>query len=95
MDADQGELSRASFWRYHLIMTLCSVYMAMLLTNWGDSEDAEPTRRYNLGVASAWVQVAAIWTCSGRDPNPNPDPEPNPSPNPNPNQNPSPHPGPT
>jgi len=31
--------------------------MAMLLTNWGDSEDAEPTRRYNLGVASAWVQV--------------------------------------
>ena len=38
-------------------MTLCSVYMAMLLTNWGDSEDAEPTRRYNLGVASAWVQV--------------------------------------
>ena len=38
-------------------MTLCSVYMAMLLTNWGDSEDAETTRRYNLGVASAWVQV--------------------------------------
>jgi len=64
VDADQGELSRASFWRYHLIMTLCSVYMAMLLTNWGDSEDAEPTRRYNLGVASAWVQVAANWTCS-------------------------------
>lgn len=45
-------------------MTLCSVYMAMLLTNWGDSEDAEPTRRYNLGVASAWVQVGANWTCS-------------------------------
>merc|ERR1719337_159972 len=57
VNADQNELSRASFWRYHLVMTLCSVYMAMLLTNWGDSEDAEPTRRYNLGVASAWVQV--------------------------------------
>ena len=64
VNADQNELSRASFWRYHLVMTLCSVYMAMLLTNWGDSEDAEPTRRYNLGVASAWVQVAANWTCS-------------------------------
>jgi hypothetical protein len=64
VNADPNELSRASFWRYHLVMTLCSVYMAMLLTNWGDSEEAEPSRRYNLGAASAWVQVAANWTCS-------------------------------
>merc|ERR1719230_1986878 len=62
--ADQDELAPASFWRYHLVLTLCSVYMAMLLTNWGDSEAAEPTRRYNLGRASAWAQAAASWTCS-------------------------------
>jgi len=64
VNADSDELSPASFWRYHLVMTLCSIYMAMLLTNWGDSEDADPKSRYNLGYASAWVQVAANWTCS-------------------------------
>ena len=64
INADENELTPASFWRYHLIMTLCSIYMAMLLTNWGDSEDADVTTRYNLGVASAWVQVAMNWMCS-------------------------------
>ena len=64
VNADESELAPASFWRYHLVMTLCSIYMAMLLTNWGDSEDADVTRRYNLGRASAWVQAAANWTCS-------------------------------
>ncbi len=64
VDADPTELSPASFWRYHLVMTLCSIYMSMLLTNWGDSAAADPTRRYNVGYASAWVQVAANWVCS-------------------------------
>ena len=63
-------------------MFLCSVYMAMLLTNWGENRDYDEGgggsagrsleelpidlsgKRYNVGLASAWVQVGANWACS-------------------------------
>jgi len=64
VDIDEDDVEPCSFRVYHLVMLLCSVYMAMLLTDWGDSMDAPAGKRYNLGVASAWVQLASNWVCS-------------------------------
>ena len=61
---DEDDVEAGSFWSYHAIMLLCSIYMAMLLTDWGDSMDAPPGQRYNLGLASSWVQLASNWVCS-------------------------------
>ena len=47
-------------------MFLCSVYMAMLLTNWGSYDPAEEDggkQRYNVGYASAWLLAGTLWVC--------------------------------
>jgi len=64
VDVDAEDIEPGSYSGYHAIMLLCSIYLAMLLTNWGDSLDAPPEQRYNLGLASAWVQLASNWVCS-------------------------------
>eukprot|EP00310_Coccolithus_braarudii_P018553 CAMPEP_0183353442 /NCGR_PEP_ID=MMETSP0164_2-20130417/33256_1 /TAXON_ID=221442 /ORGANISM="Coccolithus pelagicus ssp braarudi, Strain PLY182g" /LENGTH=427 /DNA_ID=CAMNT_0025526111 /DNA_START=11 /DNA_END=1294 /DNA_ORIENTATION=- len=57
-----GEVEPASFWTYHLVMLLLSMYMSMLLTNWGQSND--DATLHSSGVASAWVQLGSSWLCS-------------------------------
>lgn len=67
VDATPGdEIEPESFWSYHLVMFAVSVYMAMLLTDWGVHQDPEEksTKRYNVGYASAWLQAGASWACS-------------------------------
>lgn len=67
------------YWQYYLVMLLMSIYLAMLLTNWGTStalaapvngtaaEAAEAQMEpgtYNASLASAWIQMATGWVCS-------------------------------
>jgi hypothetical protein len=68
------------YWHYYLVMVLMSIYMAMMLTNWGTSttiaaptsngtaaqatEDQMEPGAYNASLASAWIQMATGWVCS-------------------------------
>ena len=44
-------------------MFIVSVYIAMLFTNWGVPATAA-SARYNVGYASAWLQMCANWVCN-------------------------------
>lgn len=66
-----AEVEPQSFGFYHLLMLAVSLYMAMLLTDWGvnhgdagdNSVDYETTR-HNVGYASAWLKISFTWACS-------------------------------
>ena len=73
---DDDDDEPASFWKYHLAMTLLSFYLAMLLTNWGDSEETfdDPSSnttagsyvdQHNSGEVSAWALLISSWLCNG------------------------------
>merc|ERR1711871_130129 len=49
-------------WFFHFIMAMGSFYMAMLLTNWGNS-DTTGKALYNteISVESMWVKLASQW----------------------------------
>jgi len=47
-------------WLFHLIMTLGGLYLAMLLTNWGDPS-AHDTSNPELSLASMWVRIVSQW----------------------------------
>ena len=56
----------ASFLGYHLRMFIIAMYSAMLLTDWGVAADTEvdsAARSYNVGIASAWLQMGTNWLC--------------------------------
>lgn len=61
-----------SFAIYYTVMLLMSVYLAMLLSNWGEDQtsyaaldtDSGLPARYNTGLASAWVQMGTNFLCS-------------------------------
>jgi len=50
-----------SYLTYHLKMCLISVYMAMLLTDWGVPASLQGDQRYSVGYASAWLQLSTNW----------------------------------
>lgn len=47
-------------WLFFLLLTVASLYMAMLFTNWGEDSD-DPTGR--IGAASMWVKLISCWLC--------------------------------
>ena len=47
-------------------MFIIAMYSAMLLTDWGVAADTEvdsAARSYNVGIASAWLQMGTNWLC--------------------------------
>lgn len=47
---------------FHAIMTICSIYIAMLLTNWGSpSINDTQLNKFQPSEASFWLQVVASW----------------------------------
>jgi len=64
----KDEVEPASYWKYNGVMVLLSVYMAMLLTAWGEdvatTGQGEGSSSYSAGLASAWIQMATNWLCS-------------------------------
>lgn len=57
---------RKAYVIFHLVMATGSVYMAMLLTDWGSgasitSTATTPTANYGLGEASMWVKIVSQW----------------------------------
>jgi len=67
-DAPDAEVEPQSFGFYHLLMLATSLYLAMLLTDWGvdhgeETSDTQATR-HNVGFASAWLKLSFTWACS-------------------------------
>ena len=67
----------ASWAHYYIRMLIITMYMAMLLTDWGvaaevsgESDEGVPTsigsasRPYSVGYASAWLQLGTNWLCN-------------------------------
>ena len=66
LDADSARhLARRNF-RLHVLMALASAYMAMLLTNWGSSQqasdsDSDSQQAYDQGTESLFIKFASQW----------------------------------
>jgi len=74
-DGDKVVYGRESWWYYHVMMIACSLYMAMLLTDWSNMpaekngvpaveilEDARSTR-YGVDIVSFWIKLTSQWIC--------------------------------
>jgi len=68
---DVENLEPESWWYYHFMMVACSLYMAMLLSDWS-SEPAfingapathEHAGAYATSLGSFWVKVISQWVC--------------------------------
>lgn len=59
-DDDDEAFENDKLWFFHLIMITASFYMAMILTNWGISED-EVADGGDVGNASFFVKATASW----------------------------------
>ena len=60
-DDDDEDWSEDRLWLFHLILTTASMYMAMLLTNWGASDYAKGNEDGKVGLASMWVKIISQW----------------------------------
>lgn len=54
--ADTGRSDQP--WKYHLIMFSASLYMAMLLTNWGVGTSSGTS---TTGTTSMWIKIITMW----------------------------------
>lgn len=59
--AADEDWSEDRLWVFHLILMTASMYMAMLLTNWGSSEHAKGNEDGRVGFASMWVKILSQW----------------------------------
>ena len=65
--SEEEAIEPASYWHYHVMMAMCSLYMAMLLTNWS-SLPAEmvglPSSQVeDVNMQSFWVKIVSQWIC--------------------------------
>jgi len=65
------EVGAESWWYYHLMMVACSMYMAMLLTDWSDQPAfdngvpalVDASQHYDTSLPSFWVKTVSLWVC--------------------------------
>jgi hypothetical protein len=82
VDADAADAPDRQAWIFHLVMAFAGLYLAMLVTNWGDiSQINVQNGNPELSLASMWVRIGSQWliyalytwtlvapiVCSGRD----------------------------
>jgi len=65
---DDDEIQPESHWYTHVMMAMCSLYMAMLLTDWSTAGYDAPVSgcgAVNLDndMSSFWVKMVAQWVC--------------------------------
>jgi hypothetical protein len=62
-------VARRNF-KFHLVMASCAMYMAMLLTNWGSTAEANDIdyqggvltgQAYDLSVETVWIKFVSQW----------------------------------
>lgn len=59
---EEWEVIRQRNLKFHLVMSAASMYVAMLLTNWGflSSDDTEDPG-YDLGKETVWIKIVTQW----------------------------------
>jgi len=63
-DGDDSEkVTPESWWYYHLMMTVCTFYMAMLLTDWSTQPVNQPDGSYATSLGTFWVKIGSQWVC--------------------------------
>lgn len=55
---DQAQTRKRNM-KFHLVMAAASMYLAMLITNWGDSHGSSTS--YDSGDTSTWIRIASQW----------------------------------
>jgi len=60
-DEDEDDWPEDRLWIFHLTLFTASMYMAMLLTNWGSATHAEGNEDGKVGTASMWVKILSQW----------------------------------
>jgi|TARA_B110000977_G_C11076942_1_gene491555 hypothetical protein len=60
---EEQEDDEGSFWLFHLVMATGSVYMAMLLTNWGTHAGQRSSAQMWVSIISQWLSLCVYgWT---------------------------------
>mmetsp|Transcript_11550 Transcript_11550/g.22718 ORF Transcript_11550/g.22718 Transcript_11550/m.22718 type:complete len:463 (+) Transcript_11550:739-2127(+) len=59
--ADEESTSAENIWIFHLVLMGASMYMGMLLTNWGASDNAHGNETGTIGLATMWVKIVTQW----------------------------------
>jgi len=67
--SDDDEVTSESWWSFHLMMLACSVYFAMLLTDWSSQPPdihgiplvRGAAQEYNVSLSTFWVKVVSQW----------------------------------
>jgi len=62
-DADGESVGPESWWYYHLMMVVCSFYMAMLLSDWSIQPVDRLSAVSNVAIESFWVKLVSQWLC--------------------------------
>ena len=69
VEAQEAETSAekpAKLWLFHTVMLTASLYMAMLITNWGaETTDSGTDKNPGVGNASMWVKIISCWLTIG------------------------------
>ena len=64
---EEEGIEPASYWHYHVMMAMCSLYMAMLLTNWSnlpaDMVGVPSHQVEDVNMQSFWVKIVSQWLC--------------------------------
>jgi len=59
-ESEEQVLIRKQNRKFHFFMACASMYLAMLLTNWGDSNGSSIST-YDMGTTSMWIKIASQW----------------------------------
>jgi hypothetical protein len=64
---DEEEIGKESWWAYHFMMVIVSLYFAMLLTNWSTQpvEKASEEGDWNHSLEAFWVKIISQWFTLG------------------------------
>jgi hypothetical protein len=70
-DSTDDHVGPESWWYYHLMMVACSMYIAMLITDWSEQPafdhgvpaTKEAANAYNTSLQSFWVKAVSQWMC--------------------------------
>lgn len=62
---DEREAVAYSYSQFHLEFMLAAMYIAMLLTRWGEVEGVDASLRVTDSPLSAWIKIISAWLCFG------------------------------
>jgi len=61
--AEDEPVGPESWWYYHVMMCVCTFYMAMLLTDWSTQSVDEHKGAHATSLTSFWVKLSSQWIC--------------------------------